>query len=107
MDVVDDQVGSPTYVPDLVAALLQLADSAISESVLHAANAGAGSRFDQARAAFDRAVEILSQHRSHLDCIAKALEEEETLDDVAIEKLIGPPAWKLAETAAKNGKPRE
>jgi dTDP-4-dehydrorhamnose reductase len=52
VDVVDDQVGSPTYVPDLVAALLQLADGAISESVLHAANAGAGSRFDQARAVY-------------------------------------------------------
>jgi dTDP-4-dehydrorhamnose reductase len=49
VDVVDDQVGSPTYVADLASALLQLADGAISESVLHAANAGAGSRFEQAR----------------------------------------------------------
>jgi len=56
------------------------------------------------RAAYDRAVELLTQQRSRLDCIAKALEAEETLDDVAIEKLIGPPAWKLAEAAAGNGK---
>lgn len=49
VDVVDDQVGSPTYVADLATALLQLADGAISESVLHAANAGPVSRFDQAR----------------------------------------------------------
>jgi cell division protease FtsH len=56
------------------------------------------------RAAYDRAVEMLTQHRSWLDCIAKALEKEETLDDVAIEKLIGPPAWKLADAAAGNGK---
>ena len=55
------------------------------------------------RAAYDRAVELLTQHRSRLDCIARALEQEESLDDAAIEKLIGPPAWKLAE-AAGNGK---
>ena len=59
------------------------------------------------RAASDRAVEMLTQHREQLDCLAKALEAEETLDDVAIEKLIGPPAWKLAEAAAGNGKLRE
>ena len=51
---------------------------------------------------------MLTQHRSWLDCIAKALEQEETLDDVAIEKLIGPPAWKLAEAAAAaNGEARK
>ena len=49
---------------------------------------------------------MLNKHRAELECIAKALETEETLDDVAIEKLIGPPAWKLAAAAAAaNGKP--
>ncbi len=56
------------------------------------------------RAAYDRALDMLTQHRSRLDCIARALEKEETLDDAAIEKLIGPPAWKLADAAAANGK---
>ena len=53
VDVVADQVGSPTYVGDLVAALLQIADGSIREPVLHAANEGAVSRFEQARAVFE------------------------------------------------------
>jgi dTDP-4-dehydrorhamnose reductase len=54
VDVVADQVGSPTYVGDLVDALLQLADDAsIREPVLHAANEGAVSRFEQAQAVFE------------------------------------------------------
>jgi dTDP-4-dehydrorhamnose reductase len=53
VDVVADQVGSPTYVGDLVGALLQIADGAIHEPVLHAANEGAVSRFDLARAVFE------------------------------------------------------
>jgi dTDP-4-dehydrorhamnose reductase len=53
VDVVADQVGSPTYVGDLVGALLQVADGAIREPVLHAANVGEASRFDQARAVFE------------------------------------------------------
>ena len=56
------------------------------------------------REASDRARDMLTQHRQQLECLAKALETEETLDDVAIEKLIGPPAWKAAE-AAGNGSP--
>lgn len=54
VEVVDDQTGSPTYVPDLVAALLQVADGAVHapHGVLHAANEGAVSRFEQARAVF-------------------------------------------------------
>lgn len=50
--VVDDQIGSPTYVGDLVDALLALADSPPRARVLHAANAGAASRYEQARAVF-------------------------------------------------------
>ena len=50
--VVDDQVGSPTYVADLATALLQVADEPIGRRLLHAANAGAVSRYQQACAVF-------------------------------------------------------
>jgi dTDP-4-dehydrorhamnose reductase len=54
VEVVADQVGSPTYVGDLVEALLQLADDgSIREPVLHAANDGAVSRYEQAQAVFE------------------------------------------------------
>lgn len=51
--VVHDQVGSPTYVGDLAAALLQVADDRVPGPVLHAANEGAVSRFEQTRAIFE------------------------------------------------------
>ena len=53
VDVVADQIGSPTYVGDLVGALLEIADGSIREPLLHAANEGEVSRFDQARAVFE------------------------------------------------------
>src|SRR6478752_9853456 len=53
VDVVADQIGSPTYVGDLVGALLEIADGSIREPVLYAANDGEVSRFDQARAVFE------------------------------------------------------
>ena len=53
IDVVADQIGSPTYVVDLCVALLQVAEGSIREPVLHAANAGAASRFEQAQAIFE------------------------------------------------------
>ena len=53
VDVVADQVGSPTFVGDLVDALLEVADGAIREPVLHAANEGEASRFEQAQAVFE------------------------------------------------------
>ncbi|ORW07011.1 dTDP-4-dehydrorhamnose reductase [Mycolicibacter longobardus] len=53
VEVVDDQVGSPTYVGDLVDALLALAQARPRARVLHAANAGAASRYEQARAVFE------------------------------------------------------
>lgn len=53
IDVVADQVGSPTYVGDLVGALLQIADGSIREPLLHAANEGEASRFEQAQAVFE------------------------------------------------------
>ena len=52
VEVVADQIGSPTYVGDLCAALLQIADGGVRGPVLHAANAGPASRFDQAQAVF-------------------------------------------------------
>lgn len=52
VDVVSDQIGSPTYVGDLCGALLEIADGTISEPVLHAANGGGASRYEQARAIF-------------------------------------------------------
>ncbi|MGE2736432.1 dTDP-4-dehydrorhamnose reductase [Mycolicibacterium vaccae] len=52
VDVVADQIGSPTYVADLCEALLQIAAGAVRAPLLHAANVGAASRFEQARAVF-------------------------------------------------------
>jgi dTDP-4-dehydrorhamnose reductase len=53
VDVVDDQTGSPTYAADLAAALLQVADFSVPGPILHAANEGVVSRFEQARAVFE------------------------------------------------------
>lgn len=52
VEVVADQIGTPTYVGDLCAALLQIADGSIQAPVLHAANDGGASRFEQAQAIF-------------------------------------------------------
>lgn len=52
VDVVADQIGSPTYTGDLVSALLQIADGAVRPGVLHAINTGPASRFDLARETF-------------------------------------------------------
>jgi dTDP-4-dehydrorhamnose reductase len=53
VNVVDDQFGSPTYVGDLAEALLQIADDHVPGPILHAANEGAVSRFEQTRAIFE------------------------------------------------------
>jgi dTDP-4-dehydrorhamnose reductase len=52
IDVVDDQTGVPTYVGDLVTALLEVVAGNIRSPILHAANDGAVSRFGQAQAVF-------------------------------------------------------
>ncbi|MFD8249503.1 dTDP-4-dehydrorhamnose reductase [Nocardia sp. NPDC059691] len=52
VDVVDDEVGSPTYAADLAVALLELAGRPDAPRVLHATNAGRASRFELARAVF-------------------------------------------------------
>ena len=53
VSVVADQIGSPTYTGDLVPVLLQIAESTTAPPLLHVANDGAASRFEQARAVFD------------------------------------------------------
>jgi len=53
VDMVVDQVGSPTYSVDLVGAILELAGRTDGPPLLHVSNDGAGSRFDQARAVFE------------------------------------------------------
>ncbi|TSD97365.1 dTDP-4-dehydrorhamnose reductase [Skermania sp. ID1734] len=56
IDVVDDQIGSPTYAADLADALLDLADhldaGRTAPPVLHATNSGQASWFELARAVF-------------------------------------------------------
>ncbi|MDT5205921.1 MAG: dTDP-4-dehydrorhamnose reductase [Mycobacterium sp.] len=55
VDMVDDQTGSPTYVADLVSALLEVADGGVAapNGIVHAANRGEVTRCGQARAVFD------------------------------------------------------
>ena len=53
VSMVVDQIGSPTYVADLVSALLEIADRPTAPPLLHVANEGAASRFEQARAVFE------------------------------------------------------
>lgn len=54
VDVVDDQVGSPTFAGDLASALLELAVRAdVTAPVLHATNAGRATWFELARAVFE------------------------------------------------------
>ncbi len=71
VEVVDDQTGSPTYVADLVAALLEVADGRVHvpDGIVHAANGGEVTRFGQARAVFEgvgadpeRVVPVSSAH---------------------------------------------
>ncbi|MGK2865316.1 MAG: dTDP-4-dehydrorhamnose reductase [Mycobacterium sp.] len=52
VDVVADQTGSPTYVADLVTALLRIADDPAPAPLLHVVNTGPASRYDLARAVF-------------------------------------------------------
>jgi dTDP-4-dehydrorhamnose reductase len=54
LDVVDDQVGSPTSTPDLARALVALVESGAT-GVLHGVNAGQCSRYEFARAIFEEA----------------------------------------------------
>jgi dTDP-4-dehydrorhamnose reductase len=51
--MVDDQTGSPTYVADLVGALLEVVDGRVQAGIVHAANDGGATRCGQARAVFE------------------------------------------------------
>ena len=53
IEMVDDQTGSPTYVADLVGALLEVVDGRVQAGIVHAANAGGATRCGQARAVFE------------------------------------------------------
>jgi dTDP-4-dehydrorhamnose reductase len=52
IDVVDDQIGSPTYAGDLAAGLLELVGRPDAPRLLHATNAGQASWFELAQAVF-------------------------------------------------------
>ncbi len=52
--------------------------------------------------AADEAQRLLAQHRDKLDAIAHALEDKEVLDDLEIEELVGPSAYR--HRAETNGK---
>jgi dTDP-4-dehydrorhamnose reductase len=52
IEMVDDQTGSPTYVADLVGALLEVVDGRVQAGIVHAANDGGATRCGQARAVF-------------------------------------------------------
>ncbi|WP_069163988.1 dTDP-4-dehydrorhamnose reductase [Nocardia altamirensis] len=52
VDVVDDQLGAPTYAADLAAALLELVGRPDAPRLLHATNAGQATWFEFARAVF-------------------------------------------------------
>jgi dTDP-4-dehydrorhamnose reductase len=54
LQVVDDQVGSPTATPDLAPALVELIERGVT-GILHGVNAGECSRFDFARVIFSAA----------------------------------------------------
>ena len=53
VEVVADQTGAPTFVRDLVGAVLEVVAGDIRVPILHAANEGAVSRFEQAQAVFE------------------------------------------------------
>lgn len=52
LDVVDDQIGSPTWVRDLAQALIRLGSSPIPSGVLHYVNSGSASWYDLAKEVF-------------------------------------------------------
>jgi dTDP-4-dehydrorhamnose reductase len=52
VDVVDDQIGSPTWVRDLAGALIRLGSSSAPAGVLHYVNGGQASWFDLAQEVF-------------------------------------------------------
>jgi dTDP-4-dehydrorhamnose reductase len=61
LNVVDDQVGNPTYAGHLAGALVRIA-ALRTQGVLHVAGRGACTWFDLARATFDRAGLAVTVH---------------------------------------------
>ena len=55
-------------------------------------------------AAAERASDLLTEHRSQLEALARALEEREVLDEQEIEEVLGPSVNKRARS---NGRPIE
>jgi dTDP-4-dehydrorhamnose reductase len=53
VDVVDDQVGQPTWTADLAAQLIALVDSTAPAGIYHGTNSGQASWYDFARAVFE------------------------------------------------------
>ena len=49
-------------------------------------------------AAAERSMELLTKHRSDLDKLSAALEKNEVLDEDEVERLLGPPAYRRADT---------
>lgn len=114
VDMVDDQTGSPTYVADLAAALLEVADGRVHfppkgpkgpREIVHVANEGAVTRFQQAQAVFEelgadprRLRPVSSDHnprpapRPHYSALSSRL---------SIQAGLSPPRpWREALTAA-------
>ena len=86
VDVVSDQIGSPTYAHDLAAALIELGQSSVTSGILHYANAGTGSWFDLAQEVF-RAAGL----------------DPERVRPVSSTEFVRPaerPAWSVLSTAA-------
>jgi dTDP-4-dehydrorhamnose reductase len=52
LNVVDDQVGQPTWTVDLAAQIVLLLDSNVPAGIYHGTNSGFASKFDQARDVF-------------------------------------------------------
>lgn len=84
LKVVTDEVGSPTYAPDLAAALVSLVEVAAS-GTYHLANAGRASRADWARAVLDGC----GRDR-----------EIEPIRQAEFKRPSLPPAWAVLDTAA-------
>jgi dTDP-4-dehydrorhamnose reductase len=95
-DVVDDQVGSPTFAGDLAGALIELSRSEVSSGVLHYVNAGQASWCEFAREVF--ALAGADPSRVH------------AVDSAAYPSAAPRPAWSVlstdAWTAAGFGAPR-
>lgn len=86
LDVVADQIGSPTWVADLAAALIELGESTIPGGLLHYVNAGQASWCDLAREVF----RLIGADPGRIHAIASA----------AYPRQARRPAWSVLSTRA-------